>query len=135
MIKLVVETVIEKHQLPEAPISITVEAFFQGFRILITRRSDEQSIIPQVPGIVTLIGKLVESGFEPSRTIYQAGLPSPEGRESGKEKPVPICGTHHTPMVWREGENRQTGKRYAFWACPERNPDGTFCKYKPEKKT
>jgi hypothetical protein len=133
MIKVVVDSVTEKRPLPEAPISITVKAIYKGFEILITRRSDEPSAIPQIPGIVALVDKLVEMGFEPSRVIYQASLPSPEGKETGQEKPVPICAVHNTAMVWREGNNKQTGKHYAFWACPERNDDGSFCKYHSDK--
>jgi hypothetical protein len=124
----------EKYQLPEAPISITVKAIFKGYEILITRRSDEHSVIPLIPGIVSLVDKLVETGFEPSRTIYQSGsLPHPETNDAGKDKLVPVCGVHRIAMVWREGDNKQSGKHYAFWACPEKNPDGSFCKFKPQK--
>ena len=133
MIKLVVEAVAEKHQLPEAPISITVKAIYKGFDILITRRLDEQSVIPQIPGIVALVDKLVELGFEPGRGAIQPALPGAETKEVGKEKEAPVCAVHHKPMIWREGENKQTGKHYAFWTCPEKNSDGSFCKYKPEK--
>jgi hypothetical protein len=124
----------EKHQLPEAPISITVKAIYKGYEVLITKRSDENSVISLAPGIVLLVDKLVELGFEPSRATYQSGsLPHPETKETGKENPVPICGIHQTAMLWREGDNKQSGKHYAFWACPEKNPDGSFCKYKPQK--
>lgn len=135
MIKVVVESVVEKHQqLPEAPTSITVKAIYKGFDILFTRRSDDQSVIPLVPGVVALIDKLIAAGFQPSREIYQAVPPAPETKELGKENLAPICAVHNKPMIWREGNNKQTSKHYAFWACPERNTDGSFCKYKPEKK-
>lgn len=132
-IVLVVEAVAEKQQLPEAPISITVMAYYAGFQVLITRRTGEQPIISQVPGIVSLIDKLVEAGFEPSRGTGQTALPAPETKEIGKEKASPLCQIHHVSMVWREGINKQTGAHYAFWACPQKNPDGSFCKYKPDK--
>ena len=134
MINSVVETVGEKHQLPEAPISITVKAIYKGFDILITRRLDEQSVISQVPGIVSLVDKLIDSGFEPARGMPQGGLTTPETKDIGKETPVPLCAIHHKPMTWREGDSKQSGKHYAFWACGERNSDGSFCKYKPDKK-
>ncbi len=128
-----VEAVVEKQQLPEAPISITVMAYYAGFQVLITRRTGEQPIISQVPGIVSLVNKLVEAGFEPVRELAQPALPTAEKKESGKDVQTPICAIHNRPMAWREGTNNQTGRRYAFWACPQKNPDGTFCKYKPTR--
>ena len=67
MIRFMVESVTEKSPLPEAPISITVMAYLEGFQVLITKRMGEQSILSQIPGIVTLIKKLEEAGFEPAR--------------------------------------------------------------------
>jgi hypothetical protein len=128
---LVVEAT-EKTPLPEAPISITVMAYYAGFQVLITRRTGEQPIISQVPGIVTLVQKLVEAGFEPVREMTQPALPTTEKKDAGKEPPNPICQIHNVPMVWREGINKDQ-KHYAFWACPQKNPDGTFCKYRPGK--
>lgn len=128
-----VEATAAKTSLPEAPISITVMAYWEGFQVLITKRMGEQSIISQIPGIVALIKGLEEAGFEPVRETSAQALPSPESKEFGKEKAIPICGVHRVPMVWREGDNKNTGRHYAFWACPERNPDGSFCKYRPDK--
>jgi hypothetical protein len=133
-IVLVVEAAAEKQQLPEAPISITVMAYYAGFQVLITRRTGEQPIISQVPGIVALVQKLVEAGFEPTRPFTQPALPTTETKDAGSEASNPICAIHNTPMVWREGTTKQTGKHYAFWTCPQKNTDGSFCKYKPEKK-
>jgi hypothetical protein len=45
----------------------------------------------------------------------------------------PICGIHKVPMTWKTGVSKSTNKPYAFWACSERMPDGSFCKYKPIK--
>jgi len=133
MFKLVVETAAEKSPLPETPISISVMVYLEGFQVLITKRMGEQSILSQIPGVVALIKKLEEAGFEPARGLLPPILPGPESKESGIEKANPICAVHHKPMVWRERENKQTGKRYAFWTCTERNSDGSFCKYRPEK--
>jgi hypothetical protein len=130
---LVVEVEVEKQQLPEAPISITVMAYYAGFQVLITRRTGEQPILSQVPGIVALVQKLVDAGFEPNKGATQPALPTPEAKDAGSETPIPICQIHKVPMVWREGTNSQTGRHYAFWACPQKNPDGSFCKYKPGK--
>ena len=47
---------------------------------------------------------------------------------------APQCGIHGTPMVWKTGNSKTTGKPYAFWSCPTRNADNSYCSYKPEKK-
>jgi hypothetical protein len=129
---LVVEGTAEKQQLLDAPTSITGMAYCAGFQVLITRRTGEQPIISQVPGIVTLAQKLVEAGFEPVRETAPPALPTAETKETGKEKPVPNCQMHNISMVWREGVN-SANIHYTFWACPQKNPDGTFCKYRPGK--
>jgi hypothetical protein len=125
--------VLEKQQLPEAPISITVMAYSAGFQVLITQRTGEQPIISQVPGIVASVNKLEEAGFGPVREALPPALSITETNETGNEIPNPICQMHIVPMIWREGVNNTTKKHYAFWACPQRNPDRSFCKYKPEK--
>jgi hypothetical protein len=44
----------------------------------------------------------------------------------------PICGNHHEPMSWKEGGVSKAGKPYqGFWSCKVKNPDGSFCKFKP----
>lgn len=42
-----------------------------------------------------------------------------------------ICKIHNTPMIWKTGFSKKSNKPYAFWACPTKNPDGSFCQYKP----
>lgn len=123
---LVVETA-EKPQLPEAPISFTIMAYFEGFQVLITRRMGEQAILSQIPGVVALIKKLEEFGFEPARMNLPPTLPATETKETGKEIVAPMCELHNVSMVQRQGSY---GK---FWACPVKNPDGSWCKFRPEK--
>lgn len=38
---------------------------------------------------------------------------------------VPVCPTHGVAMV------RQHGRRGEFWSCHRRNPDGSWCSYRP----
>lgn len=45
---------------------------------------------------------------------------------------APICGIHKVKKEWRTGTSK-AGKAYAFWACPERMPDGGFCTHKEAK--
>ena len=55
----------------------------------------------------------------------QAATPPP-----GQSTNPPICGIHQTQMLWKTGVSRKTGKPYAFWSCPTKNPDGSFCQFK-----
>ena len=38
---------------------------------------------------------------------------------------APICQLHHISMVG------VTGRRGFFWSCHTKNPDGTWCSYRP----
>lgn len=40
-----------------------------------------------------------------------------------REAVNPHCQLHGTPMRYRQG------KYGAFWSCPQRNPDGSWCTY------
>lgn len=41
--------------------------------------------------------------------------------EQAREMVAPRCPEHATPMAYRQG-------RYgAFWSCPRKNPDGSWC--------
>lgn len=42
----------------------------------------------------------------------------------------PLCSQHNTPLTWKEGTSKTTGRGYAFWACSTKNADGTWCKAK-----
>jgi hypothetical protein len=39
----------------------------------------------------------------------------------------PTCAVHGGPMV------KVQGKKGAFWSCHQKNPDGSWCSYKPPK--
>ncbi len=44
---------------------------------------------------------------------------------SGGEGP-PKCSLHQVAGVWREGKDKN-GKDYAFYSCPQKNADGSYC--------
>ena len=42
-----------------------------------------------------------------------------------------ICSVHgKIEAKWKEGVGKNSGKKYAFWSCEERMPNGDFCKGK-----
>ena len=43
-----------------------------------------------------------------------------------EETEPPTCTIHDLPMV------RVQGKKGAFWSCHQRNPDGSWCSYRPQ---
>lgn len=49
------------------------------------------------------------------------------------QKPAPVCPVHKIPMeLHMAGISKTTGKHYpAFWACPEKDENGSFCRAKP----
>jgi len=49
------------------------------------------------------------------------------------ETTPPVCAVHGVTMKWRSGTSKTSGKPYAFWSCPEKNPDGSYCDYKAPK--
>lgn len=49
---------------------------------------------------------------------------------------MPICPQHNAEMRWKEAGVSRDGRNYpAFWSCPQRNADLSFCKYRPPKDT
>lgn len=53
---------------------------------------------------------------------------------NGKTEPKgPLCEIHKVPLVHKQGISKKTGRPYDFWSCPERNPDGSYCKYQPKE--
>jgi hypothetical protein len=47
----------------------------------------------------------------------------PKQQATLPEEP-PLCANHHTPMVW-------VNKNGGFWSCHKKNPDGSWCDYRP----
>ena len=52
-----------------------------------------------------------------------------DGEKSDEEDgEVPVCQVHNVPMV------RQQGRHGTFWSCHQKNPDGSFCSYRPANR-
>lgn len=60
---------------------------------------------------------------------YDALLAEPDADDPGEGiEETPVCPIHHEPMV------RQQGRYGPFWSCHKRNPDGSFCSYRPTER-
>lgn len=120
----------DKPVLPEAPLSIHIDTYYRGFHIGFTKRSSEDSVSNQVGGVTQLIQSLIQKGFEPS---WNKETNNNHIKKEEPESKSPTCGIHGTPMVWKSGTSRTTNKPYAFWSCPTKNADGSYCNYKPKQ--
>ncbi len=71
----------------------------------------------------------VQEGLAWARGILLKLAPQREAvtRPSEGDEEPPICGVHEIPMV------RVQSRRGPFWSCHEKNPDGSWCSYKPPK--
>lgn len=81
---------------------------------------------------VTVAGddpEAVKTALHWAKGIYERleGLDKPQQEEDQQEeREAPICAVHDVPMVW------QKGRKGYFWSCHERNPNGSFCSYRPD---
>jgi hypothetical protein len=134
-------------QLPEAPMSTHIDAYFKGFHVGFTIRSQDNTVIPVIK-VRKVVENLIKEGYEPSwntDTSQKHLTPAPQSASVASQGPkesidpimnatAPVCGIHGVTMVWKEGISKKTNAPYAFYSCPERNADGSFCRYQPPKK-
>lgn len=142
----------EDTKLPEAPMSTHIDAYFKGFHVGFTIRSNDNEMVPAVR-VTKVVNTLIEKGYEPSwntQTSKEHLNPTPVTPQvdskpydssdpimdatSGQPSALPaqqICPLHNTYFVLRQGISKTTNKPYSFYACPGKNPDGSFCRAKP----
>ena len=73
--------------------------------------------------LVRLPGK----GLQPLTSGEGEGNDQTVGSPPDEEQP-PVCAVHDVPMV------RVQGRKGAFWSCHQKNPDGSWCSFKPLKE-
>src|SRR5205085_8898934 len=61
-------------------------------------------------------------------TALTQPINQPTTQEPDRQQPeLPFCGVHSTPMT------QVQGKHGPFWSCHQRNPDGSWCSFKPAR--
>jgi hypothetical protein len=121
----------EKHDLPEAPASVTVKAWIKGYGVMITARDITVSGVLQKTG--TIIDYAESHGWKnvwdttPKTVTSQPVTLKAVPDVSTKHQPT--CPVHGLATAWREGVSKKTGKAYGFWACTEKNGE-EWCKEK-----
>lgn len=101
------------------------DLYYKGFHV---KKSVPDNV--KLSAIKKTIDKALDLGFEPS---WNADT-NKQATSSPQPKDVPLCSIHQAPMSWKTGVSKTTNKPYAFWACSQKNPDGSFCKGKPVAK-
>jgi len=104
-------------ELPEAPLSIHLDAYYKGFHAGITIRSEDNKSIPATK-ITSAIDNLIELGFEPSwnkatSTDHLNPDPIMEVTRSVNTHPCKTCGGR---TEYKSGKTK-TGKDWAGYFC------------------
>lgn len=109
--------VIEEVALPEAPLSIHIDAYYQGFHTGITIRKADNEILP-ISKIKTAIDELARQGFKPSwnsetnknHTGVGQGIVHPTPQKLVTSNPMPsqthsmYCPIHDVQMTQKQGK-------------------------------
>ena len=138
-IKDINETFAESVPLPEAPMSTHIDAYYKGFHVGFTIRSEKNDVIPAAKS-AAVIEQLISTGYKPSWNVQtnDANTPQPIAQAVDLSIDGPAgqggkCPVHGTPLVWKSGISRTTNNPYAFWSCPTLNADGSFCRAASKK--
>ena len=109
--------------LPESPNSANIKVWIDGFGVMFTMRDNKMQNV--VKKVTTLIQLAQEKGWKHTWETGKTITLVPTVSQAGKN-----CGIHGSPMVFKEGVSKKSGKPYAFWACDTKNADGSFCNFK-----
>ena len=117
------------------------DSYYKGFHIQIPYYSDNTSFKLIAEGVKDNIDALIDLKFEPSwnkETTKQAlaietPAVAPVAAPSVDLSTNATCPVHGTPLVWKAGTSKKTGKAYAFWSCPTKNADGSYCQAATQK--
>jgi len=121
-----------------------IDLYYKGFHIGVTARGENEipsgdDLTKQAKEAKMAIDALQGLEFEPSwnkdtnkasqastpvKSLPDLGIDGPQGQGG-------TCPVHGTALVWKTGTNAKG--QYAFWACPTKNADGSYCKAATKK--
>ena len=107
----------------EAPVKIKIKSQKGGFDVIIKARVSGSEAVPLAD---MFIEELRSRGFETLEDKPSAVEVKDTEKES--EPAIPICPTHYKELVKRKGQYGD------FWACPSRDEDGNWCRWRPEQQ-
>ena len=105
----------------EKPVRIKIKCFKDDFDITIKAKVDGSEAVPLAD---MFIEQLKARGFKTIGESSQRGEIKEEEKQN--ETSIPVCPIHNKELVKRKGQYGD------FWACPSRDKDGNWCKWKPE---
>ena len=121
-------------------------AYYKGFHVEFESLPDVQEILDVKKNIELIEGSGYDASWNPetNKSLKNGnGHAKPDAVKEFADSlnwQAPKCGVHGTEMVWKTGQYKTTtqyhkeGDNYAFWSCPTKNADGSYCKFKPETK-
>ena len=127
----------KEESIPEAPAVSNIKVWIRGFGVMLTVRGEKMMDI--VKKTETLIDYAESHGWKNTWNMTATQV-SPVVSHPTTPQDVntmidaPNCSVHGTPMKYLQGTSKKTGKPYAFWSCPQKLADGSFCNGKPLEK-
>ena len=125
-----------KNDLPEAPVSINIKFWADGYGSMFTLRGDEASKV--MSNFEYMLNFIKSKGWK--NKWDEPVVAKPTSMPSSTTTAPQICGVHGVPQVWKTGKYKNTtqyhkaGDDYGFWSCTSKNADGSYCNWKPAKK-
>lgn len=108
-----------KDDFPKYQYSVFAKNGHDGQFVVRTNDQEEfEKLVKYVDGLVDARTPAVVPSTAPQIDLSIAGVDGTGG----------TCPIHGTPLVWKAGTSKTTGKAYGFWACPTKNADNSFCK-------
>lgn len=117
--------------MPEAPLSIHIDAYYKGFHTGVTIRKTDNSSIP-VTSVISAIDSLIEKGFKPSWNEETNAKVNGNGKPVATEQVVTVaaqatpqhmCIMHNVIMKERQGKH---GVFYSH--ATQMDNDWVYCK-------
>ncbi len=101
----------QSQPLPESPASLNVKFWADGYGVQLTMRATTVSeVLKQFQVILPFIKNAGYKEVWDKEPVTRV-LP----QEAPAQTQAPICGIHGTPMTWKQGISKSSGKPYAFF--------------------
>ncbi len=99
-------------------------SFINGTPGLVVRGDTAEEMETSIRAVLPVFSKFknaIEKGYAARAGVSTAIPQTSHG----------VCPTHNVPFIFKSGVSKKTGQQYAFWSCPAKNMDGSFCNSKP----
>ena len=127
----------KEESIPEAPAVSNIKVWIRGYGVMLTVRGEKMMDI--IHKTETLVDYAESHGWKNTWNTTETPNKAIVGQPTTPQDvntmiDAPNCSVHGTPMKYLQGTSKRTGKPYAFWSCPNKLADGSFCNGKPLEK-